>query len=170
MILPVAWVCCIRHTARTECIHTGGLVLRGTNEWNHVNIYGTLGARDVGSRRGRMHAYIALFVTRLRRDYNSVDDRGRSWRLRFEEKERGRRLSEEWRIIEREDAIPIRSWRTCLRAGFFPRLYDSSLQHLIPWKLLSVVLEKLIESYCNFIYNLVLLYKFLQISSVFRLG
>lgn len=44
-------------------------------------------ARDVGSR-GRMHARVAPFVTRLRRDYNSVDDRGRSLRLRFEKKEK----------------------------------------------------------------------------------
>lgn len=56
-----------------------------------------------------------------------------------------------------KDVIPIRSWQTCLCASFFFRLYDFHLRRLISWKLLSVILEKLIESYHNFIRNLVLL-------------
>jgi len=139
----------IAYDARTECIHTGGLVLRGANEWNRVNIYGTLGARDVGSR-GRMHASIARFVTRLRRDYNSVDDRGRSWRLKFERKRRERPPIVEDMTNHREGRCNSDTIVTdMLTRRFLFALYDSHLQRLISWKFLFVVSEKLIEKFIS---------------------
>lgn len=96
-----------------------------------------------------MHAHIVPFVTRLRRDYNSVD--GRSWRLdlREREKETIERLVGR-QITEREECNPD-TIATNLNAGFFFELHDSHFRRVfnIADIILFVSLEKLIGFYIS---------------------
>jgi len=80
----------------------------------------------------------------------SVDDRGRSWRLKFERKRRERPPIVEDMTNHREGRCNSDTIVTdMLTRRFLFALYDSHLQRLISWKFLFVVSEKLIEKFIS---------------------